>query len=289
MMPSLADRPAPPRTWSRRMQRSIGPLHVPERGAQNRPKGHDRHAGAPSHRSVRPRGGRHGGRCWSGDDAGLRRPAQRGLAEREPFPVHSPAHASPCISRRFARGSVADGRISARGASSLASKKAGPPRAFRARFRANAFGWKSQPAITRVREAVAEIKKVAQCRRSSQRRCPRPRARAPGARGASVRTSKGHAQRRGNGRTWQTSVRCTRPGRDARALATLAVNLVAPAEEGRRVSTHERALAGSRTLPRSAATARELLSSRMAAVSGANSGYAADSAVTPYLAAASRR
>ncbi len=35
------------------------------------------------------------------------------------------------------------------------------PWAFRARFRANAFGWKSQPAITRVREAVAEIKKVA--------------------------------------------------------------------------------------------------------------------------------
>jgi hypothetical protein len=33
--------------------------------------------------------------------------------------------------------------------------------AFKARFRARAFGWKSQPAITRVREAVAEIKKVA--------------------------------------------------------------------------------------------------------------------------------
>lgn len=33
--------------------------------------------------------------------------------------------------------------------------------AFKARFRANAFGWKSQPAITRVREAIAEIKKVA--------------------------------------------------------------------------------------------------------------------------------
>jgi hypothetical protein len=33
--------------------------------------------------------------------------------------------------------------------------------AFRARFRRDAFGWKSQPAITRVREAVAEIKKVA--------------------------------------------------------------------------------------------------------------------------------
>jgi hypothetical protein len=43
----------------------------------------------------------------------------------------------------------------------MASKKAGHPWAFRARFRASAFGWKSQPAITRVREAVAEIKKVA--------------------------------------------------------------------------------------------------------------------------------
>ena len=32
---------------------------------------------------------------------------------------------------------------------------------FRARFRRHAFGWKSQPAIKRVREAVAEIKKVA--------------------------------------------------------------------------------------------------------------------------------
>ena len=29
--------------------------------------------------------------------------------------------------------------------------------AFKARFRARAFGWKSQPALTRVREAVAEI------------------------------------------------------------------------------------------------------------------------------------
>lgn len=32
---------------------------------------------------------------------------------------------------------------------------------FRARFRRRAFGWKSQPAITRVRQAVTEIKKVA--------------------------------------------------------------------------------------------------------------------------------
>jgi len=43
----------------------------------------------------------------------------------------------------------------------MASKKSGHPWAFRARFRATAFGWKSQPAIARVREAVAEIKKVA--------------------------------------------------------------------------------------------------------------------------------
>lgn len=32
---------------------------------------------------------------------------------------------------------------------------------FKARFRRRAFGWKSQPAITRVREAVSEIKQVA--------------------------------------------------------------------------------------------------------------------------------
>lgn len=32
---------------------------------------------------------------------------------------------------------------------------------FKARFRRHAFGWKSQPAITRVREAVVEIKQVA--------------------------------------------------------------------------------------------------------------------------------
>jgi len=41
------------------------------------------------------------------------------------------------------------------------AKAAGHAWAFRARFRRDAFGWKSQPAITRVREAVAEIKKVA--------------------------------------------------------------------------------------------------------------------------------
>src|SRR5262245_55070133 len=32
---------------------------------------------------------------------------------------------------------------------------------FKARFRSRAFRWKSQPAITRIKQAVAEIKKVA--------------------------------------------------------------------------------------------------------------------------------
>ena len=32
---------------------------------------------------------------------------------------------------------------------------------FRARFRRHAFGWRSQPAIKRIKEAVAEIKKAA--------------------------------------------------------------------------------------------------------------------------------
>lgn len=32
---------------------------------------------------------------------------------------------------------------------------------FRARFRRHAFGWRSQPAIKRIKEAVSEIKKVA--------------------------------------------------------------------------------------------------------------------------------
>ncbi len=31
---------------------------------------------------------------------------------------------------------------------------------FAARFRRNAFGWRSQPAIARVQEAVAEVRKV---------------------------------------------------------------------------------------------------------------------------------
>ena len=33
--------------------------------------------------------------------------------------------------------------------------------AFRTRFRRHAFGWRSQPAMTRIKEAVSEIKKVA--------------------------------------------------------------------------------------------------------------------------------
>ncbi|MFO8090305.1 MAG: hypothetical protein R6U13_10745, partial [Desulfatiglandaceae bacterium] len=32
---------------------------------------------------------------------------------------------------------------------------------FKARFRKHAFGWRSQPAIKRIKEAVSEIKKVA--------------------------------------------------------------------------------------------------------------------------------
>jgi hypothetical protein len=46
----------------------------------------------------------------------------------------------------------------------MASEKSGHVWAFRARFRREAFGWKPQPAITRVREAVAEIKKVSKGR-----------------------------------------------------------------------------------------------------------------------------
>lgn len=34
---------------------------------------------------------------------------------------------------------------------------------FKARFRRHAFGWRSQPAITRIRQAVAEIRKVSKC------------------------------------------------------------------------------------------------------------------------------
>ena len=32
---------------------------------------------------------------------------------------------------------------------------------FKARFRRHAYGWKSQPAVQRVKQAVKEIKKVA--------------------------------------------------------------------------------------------------------------------------------
>jgi hypothetical protein len=43
-----------------------------------------------------------------------------------------------------------------------AAPSAGPHKwEFKARFRRHAFGWKSQPAITRIKQAVAEIKKVA--------------------------------------------------------------------------------------------------------------------------------
>jgi hypothetical protein len=35
------------------------------------------------------------------------------------------------------------------------------PWTFKARFRKGAFGWKSAPAVTRVKEAVAELKAVA--------------------------------------------------------------------------------------------------------------------------------
>jgi len=41
------------------------------------------------------------------------------------------------------------------------TKKTGHTWDFRSRFRARAFGWKSQPAITRVKQAVAEISKAA--------------------------------------------------------------------------------------------------------------------------------
>jgi tetratricopeptide (TPR) repeat protein len=41
------------------------------------------------------------------------------------------------------------------------SKTSSHPWAFRPRFRRHAFGWRSQPAIQRVREAVSEIKRVA--------------------------------------------------------------------------------------------------------------------------------
>lgn len=43
----------------------------------------------------------------------------------------------------------------------MSSKTAKPTWTFATRFRRSAFGWKSEPAITRVREAVAEIKAVA--------------------------------------------------------------------------------------------------------------------------------
>ncbi len=56
---------------------------------------------------------------------------------------------------------MTNGNESAPGEASPAMAK--PERhqwAFRARFRRNAFGWKSQPAIKRIKEAVSEIKKI---------------------------------------------------------------------------------------------------------------------------------
>ena len=41
---------------------------------------------------------------------------------------------------------------------------------FAGRFRRNAFGWRSQPAIQRAREAVLEIKKVFSLFRDSKKR-----------------------------------------------------------------------------------------------------------------------
>jgi hypothetical protein len=47
------------------------------------------------------------------------------------------------------------------GKSAVAVRGSAYPWAFRPRFRRHAFGWRSQPAVKRVREAVAEIRKVA--------------------------------------------------------------------------------------------------------------------------------
>lgn len=43
----------------------------------------------------------------------------------------------------------------------MSTRRTAHPWQFRARFRRHAFGWRSQPAITRVKEAVSEIRKVA--------------------------------------------------------------------------------------------------------------------------------
>ncbi len=43
----------------------------------------------------------------------------------------------------------------------MAQKNARHKWQFKARFRRHAFGWKSQPAIKRIKEAVSEIKKIA--------------------------------------------------------------------------------------------------------------------------------
>jgi hypothetical protein len=41
------------------------------------------------------------------------------------------------------------------------AKTGGHPWRFKTRFRRHAFGWKSQPAIARLQEALSEIKQVA--------------------------------------------------------------------------------------------------------------------------------
>lgn len=43
---------------------------------------------------------------------------------------------------------------------------------FKARFRRHAFGWRSQPAITRIKQAVAEITKVAKKTQPSPPKAP---------------------------------------------------------------------------------------------------------------------
>jgi hypothetical protein len=63
--------------------------------------------------------------------------------------------------RSLPAAEVDDDDVPADTAGGRSRKPRSHPWAFRASFRRGAFGWKSQPAITRVREAVAEIKKVA--------------------------------------------------------------------------------------------------------------------------------
>ncbi len=81
--------------------------------------------------------------------------ASRRKSERRPGPAND-------VDDAAARGTAGARRADEVDAASAASTHSlSHPWAFRARFRRNAFGWKSQPAIARVREAVSEIKKVA--------------------------------------------------------------------------------------------------------------------------------